>query len=109
MFRSFDAPGVAPAHAEANEGTPAQQFTQLVSRYPDLGEIELARLINLYRELSALDWALMISDESLGPNVERFFAENRSKIKTPLRHYAVLVAIAVMGVAAIAWSTMVVQ
>jgi len=81
------------------------EVRQLIRRYPNLSEVELARLINLYRELSALDTALMLSDEELAPNLDRFSAENRSRIRTPFRHYAALVGYALVGVAAVAWAT----
>ena len=49
-----------------------------------LSEIALARLINLYVELSALDMAL---DEKLAPRLDRFSADHRSRIRAPLRQY----------------------
>ena len=58
----------------------------------------------MYRDLSALDMALMLSDEKLAPNLDRFSADHRSKIRTPFRQYAALVAYAVAGVAAIVWA-----
>lgn len=91
--------------AEVPSGNAPQQFSELLERYPNLSEIELARLINLYREeLSALDAALMISDENFGPKLDRFFDDNRSKIRTPFRQYAILIAIPVVGIAVIAWA-----
>ena len=94
----------ARGQLEAPAGVALQQFTELIDRYPNLSEIELARLINLYGQLSALDVALVISDEKFGPKLDRFFRDNRSKIRTPFRQYAVLVAIAVVGFAIIAWA-----
>jgi hypothetical protein len=36
--------------------------------------------------------------------MDRFFADHRAKIKTPFGQYAMLVAIAVVGVVAVFWS-----
>ncbi len=94
----------ASERARSPASVALQQFTELIDRYPMVSEVELARLINLYRELSALDVALMISDDKFGPKLDRFFADHRSKIRTPFRHYAILVAIAVGGFAIIAWA-----
>ena len=60
--------------------SPASEASELVGRYPNLSELELARLINLYRQFSALDLALMISDEELGPRLDRFFTDHRAKV-----------------------------
>jgi len=88
---------------------PIVHATELIDRYPNLSEVELARLINLFSELSALDVALMISDKNLGPNLDRFRADHQSQLMTPFRQYAVLVAIAVSGIFLIAWSVAFVQ
>jgi len=76
----------------------------LLSRYPNLSEIELARLINAHRRLSALDMAFMLSDEELGPRLHRFSAEHRSALRAPFRHYAALIVYAALAVAAVAWA-----
>ena len=55
---------------------------------PNLSEAEIARLINLYREFSALDTALVLSDATLAPRLDRFTAEHRSKVRPPFRQYA---------------------
>ena len=84
----------------------AEDVASLISRYPNLSEYDLARLINSYRALSALDAALIISDENLGPKLDGFFKDHRSKIRTPFRQYAILVAIGVFGTAIIAGATL---
>jgi hypothetical protein len=100
MFQSLSI-----ARAGASFGAPpSEEAIQLVSRYPNLSEVETARLINLYRELPALQVALMISDEKLAPKVDRFVQDHRSKISVPFRQYAVLVAIAIVGLAVIIWA-----
>ena len=83
---------------------PLDEARELIGRYPNLSEMELARLINAYREFSALDMALMLSDEKLAPSLDRFSADHRSKIRKPLRHYAGLVGYAVMGLAVLVWA-----
>lgn len=76
----------------------------LISRYPDVSETELARLIIMYGELSALDMALIISDENLGPKFDQFYAHHRASLRLPFRQYAALIAIAVFGISVIAWA-----
>ena len=103
MVQDFSARDFASARS-ARPLAPINEATDLVSRYPNLSEIELARLINLYRSLSALDAALMISDEELGPKLDRFRDDQRSRIRTPFRQYAVLVWIAIAGIIVTAWA-----
>jgi hypothetical protein len=101
----FQYVGVSPshrAHAESRGNRAAEQAAELLDRYPNVSETELALLINVYRQLSALDVALMISDETVGPKLDRFSKDQRTKIRTPLRQYAVLVAFAVLGIAVVA-------
>lgn len=103
MFQDFSGAVSARGRAQA-PGSPAlEQAAELIGRYPNLSEIELARLINLYRELSALDVALMISDERLARRLDRFVEDHRSEVRTPFRQYAILVAIAVVGIALATW------
>lgn len=82
-------------------------LADLISRYPNLSEVELARLINLYRHVSALDVALMSSDEELGPKLNDFFEDHRSQLKTPFRQYAIFVAIGVVGMIVTIWAAIV--
>ena len=85
-------------------GTPQEQVRLLLARYPNLSETELARLINLYRAFSALDTALILSDDVLAPTLDRFTAEHRSKVRPPFRQYAGLLFYTVLTVAALAWA-----
>ena len=78
--------------------------SELIARYPDLSGVEVTRLIDLYRKLSALDVALLISDEVLGPKLDHFFKDHRQKIRTPFRQYAMLVVTAVVGIAITVWA-----
>ena len=104
MLQEFGANALAHEQADAPASIALRQFSELIDRYPMVSEVELARLINLYGHLSALDVALMISDEKFGPKFDRFFDDHRSKIRTPFRQYAILVAIAVAGFAIIGWA-----
>jgi hypothetical protein len=100
MYQNFNSISAASGKALS----PASEASELVGRYPNLSELELARLINLYRQFSALDLAQMISDQELGPRLDRFFADHRAKVRTPFRQYAALVGIAVAGIFVALWS-----
>jgi hypothetical protein len=103
MFSDF-APN-APSTASAEPGgTAREQLTALLARYPNVSETELARMINLYRESSALDAALMLSDAAIAPNLDRFTSEHRSKVRPPFRQYAGLLLYVVLTVAALGWA-----
>lgn len=104
MFHDLNAQSVPGGHLKEPSGIALQQSAELVDRYPNLSEIELARLINLYRELSALEVALLISEDELAPKLGRFVKDHRSEVRTPFRQYAVLVAIAVAGIALLVWA-----
>jgi hypothetical protein len=104
MLQSIGASAFAREQAQAPASVALEQFRELIDRYPMVSEIELARLINLYRDLSALDVALMISDEKFGPKLDLFFTDHRSQIRTPFRDYAILVAIAMAGFVIIGWA-----
>jgi hypothetical protein len=104
MFQSFSAKALSFEQPQPAPPRALDEARELIGRYPELSEIELARLINLYRELSALDMALMLSDENLAPSLDRFSADHRSKTRTPFRHYAALVGYAVVGLAVLGWA-----
>lgn len=104
MFRSFNASTVPFEQPRHPDPRPLDDARELIGRYPNLSEIELARLINVYRELSALDMALLLSDEELTPKLDRFSADHRSRIRTPFRQYAALLAYAVVGLAVVVWA-----
>jgi hypothetical protein len=104
MFQSFSARALSFEQPQPAAPIARDEARELVSRYPKLSQIELARLINLYRDLSALDMALMLSDEELAANLDRFSSDHRSKIRAPFRHYAALVGYAMVGLVVIAWA-----
>jgi len=84
--------------------TPLEDARELIARYPNLSEGQLARLINLYPELTALDTALMLSDEQLAPRLDRFSADHRSRIRPPLSHYSALLIYAGLTIAVLVWA-----
>ena len=108
MFQDFSAKGLSAGEQEAAPLSAFEEARELIGRYPNLSDAELARLINLYRELSALEMAFMLSDEKLAPRLDRFAGDHRSKIRTPFRQYAALVVYAVVAVATVAWAITVV-
>ena len=108
MFQDMGARAHQIEQAEPLTGTAVEQVVDLIQRYPALSEVELARLIDLYSQLSALEVALMISDEQLGVKLDTFFADHRSELKTPFRQYGMLVGIAVVGLIAALWAVVVV-
>jgi hypothetical protein len=83
---------------------PFDEARELIRRYPDLSDGELDRLIDLYRQFSALDMAFVLSDDELAPRLDRFSADHRSKIRLPFRQYAGLTAYAVATLAVVAWA-----
>ncbi len=104
MFQDLSTKALAFAPPQWTAGSPLEEARELVGRYPNLSEIELARLIDRYRHLSALDMALMLSDEKLAPRLDRFSGDHRTRIRTPFRQYAALVAYALVGAAVVLWA-----
>ena len=104
MFRSFNPAALPFEKSLQPEPLRIDEARALILRYPNLSETELARLINLYRGMSARDVALILSDENMATGLDRFSADHRSKIRTPLRQYAALLGYAVIGVMMFAWA-----
>ena len=103
MFHDFAASALAASDADPI-GTRQEQARLLIARYPNLSETELARLINLYREFSALDTALVLSDDALSSHLDRFTSEHRSEVRPPFRQYAGLLFYTVLTLAAVVWA-----
>lgn len=103
MYQYVGAKALAPEQIEAVDA-PLEQVRHLVGRYPNLSETELARLINLYRNLSALDMALMLSDDALAPKLDRFAKKHRTDVRPPFRQYAGLLMYAVLTIGAVIWA-----
>jgi hypothetical protein len=104
MLQSFDTLSRASRPQESPPASPARQARDLIGRYPNLSETELARLIHLYRNLTPVDMALMLSDEILAPKLDRFSNKHRSALRLPFRQYAGLLGYAVMAVGAVVWA-----
>lgn len=103
-MRFQDLGAKALANEQAGQRVIAEQVSELIERYPQLSPTELSRAISLYRQLSALDMALMLSDEALAHKLDRFYKDNWRKLRTPFRQYAVLLAIGVGGIALAVWA-----
>ena len=86
----------ARSHAHA-------RFVELVGEYPHISTEQLKELTERFPQLSALEMALMMSDDSLAGKLDRFRVEQRRRIRTPFSQYAVLVAIALGGLAMLAF------
>jgi len=106
MFQNFATKAPAGRQAEPSATDAAGQAALLIWRYPNLSEIELARLINLYRQLSALDMALMISDQRLAPKLDRFFNDHSSQLKAPVGRYAIFLGALLAGIAVAVWAVL---
>jgi hypothetical protein len=104
MFRDFNSTVLARAGPPIGPQTLAEEASALIGRYPNLSEIQLARLINLYRELPMLDVALMLSDKRLAPKMNQFMAGHRTSIRAPFRQYAFLLAYIALGLAVLVWA-----
>jgi hypothetical protein len=103
MFECIGAKALPRAQAEP-AGTSVEQARELIGRYPNLSEVALARLVNLYRNLSALDMALMLSDERIAPSLDRFSREHRSKVRKPFRQYAGLLMYGILTIGVVIWA-----
>ena len=94
----------ALAKEEAARRAAPLQLADLIARYPFLSPLEVELAIGLYRRLSALDMALMLSDYELAPKLDRFYKDHWRKLKTPFRQYAMLLVIALAGIALAVWA-----
>ena len=74
------------------------RFAELIARYPNLSEPQIEQLIGVFPRLGALDLALMMSDDNLGPRLEAFCSAHRELISPSLADYAVIGAILALPV-----------
>jgi hypothetical protein len=86
--------------------TVAQRTEQLLDRYPNLSEQELAELINLFARLPILDFGLMTADERLSDKLDAFHRAHGGKIRSSLASLAALVAVPLVVVATVLWWTL---
>jgi hypothetical protein len=104
MFQTFPADAPPFDRRDASAFPPRDEVRKLLARYPNLDEVELARLINLYRGLSRVDMALMLSDEKLASNLDQFSSNHRSEFRPPFRDYAGLMIYAGITIAVLIWA-----
>ena len=83
-----------PGFSRAIEAAPCvgahERAAELISRYPDLSKSQTGDLVSLFPRLSALDLALMMSDDDLAPKLEAFYAAHRQEMSPSLTDYAVI-------------------
>lgn len=104
MFQDFNSKILARAGPPLISQTPAEEAHALIRRYPNLSEIELAKLIGLYRELPMLEVALMLSNKHLAPKLDKFTEQHRASLRAPFQQYAFLLAYIALGVGVFIWA-----
>jgi hypothetical protein len=76
----------------------------LLARYPNLSEVELATLINLFPYIRILDLGLMTSDERLGGRLDAFRKDHGSRLRTPISSLIAFTAVpAIIVLAGLLW------
>lgn len=82
----------------------ATRVQQLVERYPDLSDGDLAELIELYPQLNLLDQGLMTADDRLAAKLADFHRDHGAKLKPPaVELFAFLAFPAVLALFALWW------
>lgn len=76
---------------------------QLLARYPNLCEQELAELINLYPYLNMVARGLIAADERLGDNLETFYRDHGEKLDGFVLGRTPLVAFVALGMIFVLW------
>jgi hypothetical protein len=77
----------------------AERASDLLERYPDLTVEEVDTLVAIFPMLSAVNLALMASDEQLAPRLQEFRKRHRRRIRPPFRHYAgLLIPILILAI-----------
>jgi hypothetical protein len=79
------------------------EVVRLLRRYPELAPAETSRLVAAFRGLTLLDAALLTTDESLRVHLDRFRHDHRRKLRPPLGHYLLFLAVPVTVLAALTW------
>ena len=78
----------------------------LLSRYPNLSEQELAELINLFPHVNMVSRGLMAADDRMGAKVEHFYRDHGAKLDGGLGGRATLVALAAFAAVFIIWAVL---
>lgn len=81
----------------------AARAEQLLSRYPNMGEIELAELINLMSRLPMLDLALMTADDQISNQLDAFHRDHGNKLAPWLISMATVVIVPTALFIGMAW------
>ena len=79
------------------------EATVLVRRYPNVNPVELDRMVAILPRLPVLDFALMMSDEELGPRLDQFTRSQRGRLRRPLKEIAGLLSPVALAALVIAW------
>lgn len=81
----------------------ARRTEQLLDRYPNLSEQELAELINLFGRLPILEFGLMTADRRLSGKLDAFNREHGRKVRPTLASIAAVTAIPLVIVITVLW------
>ena len=81
------------------------EVESLLSRYPNLSEIELATLINLFPTLRILEVGLMTADDRLSRKFEAFHRDHGRKLKIPMSSLIAFFAIPATVASGFVWSS----
>jgi hypothetical protein len=77
----------------------------LLGRYPNLSEIELATLINLFPTLRILEVGLMTANDRVSGKFEAFHRDHGKKLKMPMSSLIAFVAVpATVAIGLLWWS-----
>jgi hypothetical protein len=81
----------------------ARRTEQLLDRYPNLSEQELAELINLFGRLPILEFGLMTADRRLSGKLDAFNREHGRKVRPTLASIAAVTAIPLVIIITVLW------
>jgi hypothetical protein len=81
----------------------ADEVAGLLWRYDRLRPHETERLLDAFKRLTALDVALMTSDEALRGRLDAFRRDHKSQLRPPLWHVALFLGTPVAMLAAVIW------
>ncbi len=82
----------------------ADEARVLLESYPGLGTKQTDRLVAIFPSLTILEVGLLASDEGLAAKLDGFYKDHGGRIKTPLAHLTVLLAVPLGLVLIIGWA-----
>jgi hypothetical protein len=94
MAQTPDLGGTSEPGGAVQRGS--QRIADYLRRYPEISDQERTDLIGVFRQLSNLDIAFILSDPEVAPKFERFRAEHRRETRLPVRDYAALLVLAAL-------------